>query len=239
MLEVFDLAASYGPVVAVRGVSFGVSPGEVLAVIGPNGAGKSTLAHAVAGLHRQRSGRVRLHGADLSRASAVATARAGLTLVPQGRRLFGSCTVAEHVKIASLHSRPGAMSVEQVLEVFPRLRERWQVRARSLSGGEQQMLAITRAVLLGPAVLVLDEPTEGLAPSMVTLVGELVGRLRDQGIATLLMEQHGGFPFSVADRVLYLDRGALQGPVEAPAAPASAGRHSDRRAGGSNDKGVT
>ena len=238
MLEVSELSASYGAVQAVRGVSFSVSPGEVLAVVGPNGAGKSTLAHAVAGLHRQRSGRVRLDGTQLPSSGPVPVARAGLTMVPQGRRLFGSCTVAEHVKIATIHARPGAMTVEQVLEVFPRLRERWPVRARSLSGGEQQMLAITRAVLLGPSVLVLDEPTEGLAPSVVSLVGELVGRLRAQGVATLLMEQHGGFPFSIADRVLSLDRGVLQGPADVSGVPALPGTRPDPPSDGSNDEGA-
>lgn len=221
MLEVSAMKASYGAVEAVRGATLSLATGEVLAVIGPNGAGKSTLAHAITGVHKRRTGRVVLDGRDLTGASAVTISRAGMTLVPQGRRLFGSCTVAEHVMLTSIHRRPGALPLDDILELFPRLRERWNVRAKALSGGEQQILSIARAALLGPSVIVLDEPTEGLAPSIVDLVGQLIGRLRDQGVATLLMEQHGGFPFTVADRVLTIDRGVLQtadgtGPADGP-----------------------
>ncbi|MBX6356119.1 MAG: ABC transporter ATP-binding protein [Micromonosporaceae bacterium] len=217
MLEVTRLQASYGAVQAVRGVSFVLSPGEVLAVVGPNGAGKSTLANALAGVHKNRTGAVRLNGRDISGASPVTISRAGLTLAPQGRRVFASCTVAEHVKLAVRHARPGAMSSDDLLELFPRLRDRWRVRARSLSGGEQQMLAIARAVLPGPSVIVLDEPTEGLAPGIVAAVGELIRRLRGRGVATLLMEQGGGFPLAVADRVLTIERGVLRPPPAGPA----------------------
>ena len=215
MLVVEDLSASYGAVQAVRRVSFHVAAGEVLAVIGPNGAGKSTLANVLAGLHRSRSGRIVLDGTDLGSARTTQTARAGLTLVPQGRRVFGSCTVAEHVALAGAHARPGAIRVEQVLTHFSRLRDRWSVRARQLSGGEQQMLAITRAVLLGPRVLVLDEPTEGLAPAIVTAVAGLVGDLRDQGLAVVLMEQPGPFVATLADRTVTMDRGLLSDVVHA------------------------
>lgn len=209
MLEVDGLRATYGAVQAVRGASLTLAPGEVLAVLGPNGAGKSTLANALAGLHRSRTGRVVLDGTDLSDARATSTARAGIVLVPQGRRVFGSCSVAEHVRLAGTHARPGALDPEELLAIFPRLRDRWSVRARQLSGGEQQMLAITRAVLLGPRVLVLDEPTEGLAPSIVGSVQSLVHLLRDRGVAVLLMERPGPFPDAVAARVATMDRGEL------------------------------
>ena len=230
MLEVERLRARHGSVQAVRDVTFRLAPGEVLAVLGPNGAGKSTLANAVAGLHAARSGQVRLDGADLSHARSTVLARHGITLVPQGRRVFGSCTVAEHVALARARARSGAPELDELLELFPRLRDRWRVRARQLSGGEQQMLAITRAVLLGPAVLILDEPTEGLAPSIVSAVGGLVGLLRTRGAAVLLMERPGAFPDAVADRAVTMDRGLL---VDEDRRVPTTGRPAPHGAGGS------
>jgi branched-chain amino acid transport system ATP-binding protein len=215
MFAVEELSASYGAVQAVRRVSFQVDAGQVLAVAGPNGAGKSTLANAVAGLHRTASGRILLDGVDLSSSRTTRVARAGITLVPQGRRVFGSCTVAEHVDLAESRARAGALRIEQVLTHFPRLHDRWTVRARQLSGGEQQMLAITRAVLLGPRVLVLDEPTEGLAPTIVSSVAGLVRDLRDQGVAVVLMEQPGPFVDTLADRTVTMDRGLISDAVRA------------------------
>lgn len=209
MLEVEGLSASYGAIQAVRNVSFRLTPGQVLAVLGPNGAGKSTLANAVCGLHKPTAGALRVAGRDLARARPTVIARAGVTVVPQGRRVFGSCTVAEHVALAQLHARPSAVPLDDLLEIFPRLKERWSVRARQLSGGEQQMLAVVRAVLLGPSVLVLDEPTEGLAPSIVSSVGNLVGVLRGREVATLLMERPGPFPYAVADTVATMERGEM------------------------------
>ena len=224
MLEVDDLRATYGAVQAVRGASLRVESGEVLAVLGPNGAGKSTLANALAGLHKARTGRIALGGADLSQARATAVARAGIALVPQGRRVFGSCTVAEHVKLAGANARPGAAGTEEVLDIFPGLRARWSVRARQLSGGEQQMLALLRAVLLGPQVLVLDEPTEGLAPSIVSSVGDLIRLLRTRGVGILLMERPGPFPEALADRVATMDRGELSTTNPLPAVSAGSPR---------------
>jgi branched-chain amino acid transport system ATP-binding protein len=209
MLELRDIRASHGPVEAVRGVSLTVPDGSVLAVIGDNGAGKTTLARAVAGLHRPRRGDVRTQARDLSRGSALETARAGVALVPQGRRLFGSLTVEQHLAVTRRHRRERAMAVEELLELFPHLRTRRTVRARSLSGGEQQMLAIARAVLLGPDVVVMDEPTEGLAPAVVELVGALIARLREDGVSVLLLEQRGAFPLAVADEVLEMERGVI------------------------------
>ena len=210
MLEVADLRARYGRAQVVRGVSLTVPAGSVLAVVGGNGAGKSTMARAINGTHRARTGSVRVSGQDVSTLSAVRTARSGIALVPQGRRLFGSLTVAEHFAVARLHARDRALSTDELLALFPRLGERHKVRARSLSGGEQQMLSIARAVLAGPDVLVLDEPTEGLAPAVVELVARLIRRLRTDGVAVLLFEQNGGFPFEVADQVLAIERGEVR-----------------------------
>src|SRR3954451_1682489 len=159
------------------------------------------LARAVAGLHRGRGGEIRTQARDLSRCSAPETARAGVTLVPQGRRLLGSLTVAQHLAVTRLHRRPRALPVDELLDLFPQLRERLGVRARALSGGEQQMLAIARTVM--------DEPTEGLAPAVVRLIGALVARLRDDGVSVLLMDQHGAFPPAVADEVVEMERGVI------------------------------
>lgn len=210
MFEVVNLRACHGPAEVVRGVSLRVSDAEVIAVMGPNGAGKTTLARAIAGLHRAKQGVVRLNGRDISRWSAVEVARAGVTLVPQGRRLFSSLTVAEHLTLASRHRRPRALSAEELLELFPQLGERLKVRARSLSGGEQQMLAIARAVVLGPDVLVMDEPTEGLAPSVVQLVSRLIAQLRARSVGILVLEQNRVFASDVADEVLAMDRGVIK-----------------------------
>jgi branched-chain amino acid transport system ATP-binding protein len=220
MLEVEDLTATYGAVQAVRGATFRVSAGEVLAVVGSNGAGKSTLANAVAGLHRSRTGRVVLEGRDLGKARTTSIVRAGISLVPQGRRVFGSCTVAEHVRLAGSHAASDAVPLEELLTIFPKLHNRWSVRARQLSGGEQQMLAITRAVLLGPRVVVLDEPTEGLAPSIVSAVADLVRLMRQRGVIVILMEQSGPFPNALADRVATMDRGLVSVVQAVPAAAA-------------------
>jgi branched-chain amino acid transport system ATP-binding protein len=209
MLEIAELHAYFGRAEAVRGVSLDVPRGRIVAVVGPNGAGKSTLAYAVCGLHAPRTGTVRMDGRDVSALRPPDIARAGLTLVPQGRRVFGSLTVGEHLDVAGKNARRGALSRAEVLEIFPSLGARRRVHARMLSGGEQQMLAIARAVLLGPAFIVLDEPTEGLAPAVVELVGALLRRLRDTDVGVLLMEQARRFPFDVADVVHSMDRGAL------------------------------
>jgi branched-chain amino acid transport system ATP-binding protein len=130
--------------------------------------------------------------------------------------VFASPTTATHFAVARRHSRSWAFSNDELLELFPNLRRRLNVRGRSLSGGEQQMLAIGRAVLLGPAALIMDEPTEGLAPAVVALVARLIERLRDRGVAVLLLEQVGGFPFQVADEVLAMDRGVVTGAATRP-----------------------
>jgi branched-chain amino acid transport system ATP-binding protein len=218
MLEVEHLRAWHGAAVVVRGVSFSVAPGRTTAIVGSNGAGKTTLARALAGLHRGREGRVLLDGRDLSRGTATSVARGGLRLVPQGRRLFPSLTVSEHFALATRGASADAITAAELLEIFPNLERRAKVRAKLLSGGEQQMLAIARAVLPGPRVIVLDEPTEGLAPAIVDLVATLVTTLRDRGVAVLLLEQPGPFPARVADEVLHIDRGVIRAPEPVAAA---------------------
>jgi branched-chain amino acid transport system ATP-binding protein len=181
--------------------------------LGRAGTGDDDLE---ASLHAARSGTVRVDGRTLPAGDPIASARAGIAIVPQGRRVFRSLTVAEHLTIASRGTRDrGGLSRDELFDVFPRLAERLGVRARALSGGEQQMLAIARAVCTAPSVLVLDEPTEGLAPAIVDAVGALVTRLAATGVAVLLTEQQGAFPHAVASRVLHLHRGVVE-PVAAP-----------------------
>jgi branched-chain amino acid transport system ATP-binding protein len=212
MLEVSNLSARYGQAQVVREVTFSVAPGEAVALVGANGAGKTTALRAIGGLHQVRTGTVRLDGEDLSRASTVATARAGLVLVPQGRRLFGSLTVSEHVRLAESRRSDvkDRLTSEEVFGFFPQLAQRLSVRAGSLSGGEQQMLAITRAVLQGPRYILLDEPTEGLSPSMVAVVAGLVTQLPARGMGLVITEQSStSHVLATATRHLTMDRGRV------------------------------
>jgi branched-chain amino acid transport system ATP-binding protein len=215
VLEVDELHASYGPAEVVRGVTFTVQPGHIAAIVGPNGAGKSTLANALTGLHAERTGRVTVAGVTVRRGDPVAAARAGIALVPQGRRVFGSLTVAEHFDLAARHSSATALTRADVLDQLPRLAERLGVRARALSGGEQQMLAVARAVLAGPQVLILDEGTEGLSPAVTGHIAELVADLAATGVAVLLLEQSAASVGVPGADWLALDRGTL---VAEPAA---------------------
>lgn len=218
MLEIEDLHAYYGGAEALRGVTLTLAPGRVLAVIGPNGAGKSTLAKALCGLHAARTGGVRVEGVQLPAGNAVRAARAGLGLVPQGRRVFGSLTVGEHLDVAQRHRRPEAMSRDELLRRLPRLRERLGVRARALSGGEQQMLAVARALLTGPRYLVMDEPTEGLSPAVVAQIAELTADLAAAGMGVLLLEQDAAAVAGLATECLHMARGALTEPHTEPGA---------------------
>ena len=227
MLEVANLSARYGQAQVVRDVTLHVEPGEAVAHVGHNGAGKTTLLRAIGGLHQDRSGSIRLDGDDLSRASTVATARSGLVLVPQGRRLFASLTVAEHLRLSESRRRKSSadrLTTEDVFEFFPQLAKRLNVRASSLSGGEQQMLAITRAVLQGPSFVLLDEPTEGLSPTMVDVVSRLVTELPARGLGLLITEQAAtSHVLTTAARHLTMERGRITGDDAAPApAPAPA-----------------
>jgi branched-chain amino acid transport system ATP-binding protein len=220
VLEIQGLRAFYGSAEAVRGLTFSLAPGQVLAIVGPNGAGKSTLAKALCGLHSARSGSVQVDGTKVSAGNAVAAARAGLGLVPQGRRVFGSLTVGEHLDVAQRHRRPEGMSREELLGRLPRLRERLGVRARALSGGEQQMLAVARALLGGPRYLIMDEPTEGLSPAVVAQIAELSTDVAAAGVGVLLLEQDAGAVSGLATDCLHIARGVLtETQTEASADP--------------------
>ncbi|MCR8725016.1 ABC transporter ATP-binding protein [Frigidibacter sp. ROC022] len=216
MLEIADIAAGYGPVRVLEGLSLKVPAGQVTCVMGRNGAGKSTMLKAVMGLVRVEAGTVALEGQRIERLEAHRVPGLGIGYVPQGRRLFGDMTVAENIAIGLRTRGRGAATRERVLDLFPRLRERLGQLSRTLSGGEQQMLAVARALCLEPKLLMLDEPTEGLQPSMIALIREVVLRLRDEGVAVLLVEQRVDAVLAMADRVAFMTGGHVAEVVPAP-----------------------
>ncbi len=207
LLEVKDLVAGYEGSRVLNGVSLSVDTGEAVAVLGRNGVGKTTLMESIMGLVRASSGQVLINGVNLARRSPSVLARAGVGIVPQGRRVFASLTVEEHLLIAA--RKRGEWTVESVMELMPRLGERRTNLGSQLSGGEQQMLAIGRALVGNPKLLVLDEPSDGLAPAVVTQVGEVLTRLRSTGLAVLLVEQDLRLAFDVAERVLVMQKGEI------------------------------
>ncbi|MDQ2780831.1 MAG: ABC transporter ATP-binding protein [Pseudomonadota bacterium] len=210
MLDIEALCAAYGEAQVLDNVSMRVAEGEIVAVLGRNGMGKTSLVRSVMGLGMPRvtAGRVRLDGADLVglRSNEIAGRRIGY--VPQGRRLFPSLTVLEHLQILDRGSA-GAWSVRRVFDTFPRLEERKSHRGNQLSGGERQMLAIGRALMTGPRIVLMDEPTEGLAPVMVELVETVLATLRQEGLGILLVEQNLYSALAVADRVCIFETGRV------------------------------
>jgi branched-chain amino acid transport system ATP-binding protein len=212
-LAVTELEVRYGPVVAVRGVSLEVAPGEIVGLIGPNGAGKSSTLHAIMGLVRPSGGDVRLGERSLRGRPPEAVARSGVALVPEGRRIFGELTVDENLRLglSGRRSPDGAeQDVERVLEMFPVVREFRARHAGALSGGQQQQLAIARALVAAPDVLLLDEPSLGLSPTVTDTVFDALAAIREQGIAVLLVEQRAQRTVALADRSLVLANGAVR-----------------------------
>jgi branched-chain amino acid transport system ATP-binding protein len=210
MLEVVDLCSAYGEAQVLNGVSMRVAEGEIVALLGRNGMGKTSLVRSVMGLGSPRitGGRVSIDGADLAGLRSHQIAAKGIGYVPQGRRLFPSLTVLEHLEMLD-HGRPGAWTVQRVFDAFPRLQERRSHRASQISGGERQMLAIGRALMTGPRILLMDEPTEGLAPVMVELVESILASLRKEGLGILLVEQNLYSALAVADRVYIFETGRV------------------------------
>ncbi|MGB7269395.1 MAG: ABC transporter ATP-binding protein [Albidovulum sp.] len=215
MLQLEGVEAGYDDVQVLRGLSLEVTSGEVLCVMGRNGAGKSTMMKAIMGLVPVTAGSVTLDGIRVSGLAAHKVPRQGIAYVPQGRRLFGELTVAENIEIGLMTRKRDARVRDNVLELFPRLRERMGQVSRTLSGGEQQMLAIARALCLEPKVLLLDEPTEGLQPSMIALIRDTVVALKATGVATVLVEQRVDAALSVADRIAFVVGGAVAETIPA------------------------
>jgi len=213
MLDVRDLRVSYGPVQALAGISLEVREGEIVALIGANGAGKSSLIHAVAGLAPAAGGKVAFRGEEVLGLPSHRIFRRGIALCPEGRMVLGGLTVEENLKLAA----PGRRSFADLYELFPRLGERASSRGASLSGGEAQMLAIARALAQEPELLLLDEPSLGLAPNAVQAIFALLPQLRNRGLTILLVEQNLVQALRAADRAYLLESGriARQGPAEA------------------------
>ena len=206
-LEVEGVHTYYGESHVLQGISLRVDRGEVLAILGRNGMGKTTLIRTIVGFTPPREGRVLYEGTEITRLPPFRMVALGMALVPQGRRVFPSLSVRENLDVA--RRGEGRWSLEQVYALFPRLRDRAGNRANKLSGGEQQMLAIGRALMSNPDLLLMDEPTEGLAPLLVREVGRVITELKRSGLSILLVEQNLALALSVADRVHVLSRGQI------------------------------
>lgn len=206
-LTISGLDCFYGEVQVLYGLDLVLNRGEVLCLFGRNGAGKTTTLKAIMGLVPPSAGSIRLGGQELTGLPAHEVPKAGVAYVPQGRRLFAEMTVAENIEIGLMARGKGKAVRENVLDLFPLLRQRLRQRSGTLSGGEQQMLAMARALCLEPQVLLLDEPTEGLMPSMIAKIRETVSKLRDMNVSTILVEQRVDAVLSVADRVCFIENG--------------------------------
>lgn len=218
MLAAENLVASYGAVPVLENVSFSLARGEVLALLGRNGVGKTTLMRALMGLIPSRRGKIELDGAPIGRAPAHAIARLGMALVPQGRGILGKLTVAENIAAGMRACGPRQpLSVGEAIAPFSFLKERLGDRAGSLSGGQQQQLALARAIVCRPKVLLLDEPSEGVQPNIVAEIGRLIRQLSEQtGLAVLLVEQNIELALATAHRCLVMEKGRIvhEGPAE-------------------------
>ena len=212
LLELEGVEVRYGRIAAVRDLTLELGAGEIVGLIGPNGAGKSTTLHAIAGLIPTAAGEIRLAGSSLRGARPEDVARAGISLVPEGRRIFGDFTVEENLRLglAARRDDAGAAALGDVYELFPVLAEMRGRHAGALSGGQQQQLAIGRALVAGPDVLLLDEPSLGLAPTIVDLVFEALAAIRERGVSVLLVEQRAQRTVAFADRTYVLGNGELR-----------------------------
>jgi branched-chain amino acid transport system ATP-binding protein len=211
MLSVSNLSSSYGAIRAVRDVSLEVPAGSLVALVGSNGAGKSTTLISIAGLHKPDSGTVTLDGKDVTGQAAHKLVRKGLCLVPEGRMVVAPLTVRENLELSAYgyQGRGFEQRLKEIYELFPRLADRRSQISGSLSGGEQQMLALGRALMTGPSVLLLDEPSMGLAPSIVDLVFEAIVNIHASGQSILLVEQNAALALAIADHAYVMERGSI------------------------------
>ena len=209
ILEVDDIHTYYGDAYVLQGLSLKLEQGQILGLLGRNGVGKTTLVKSVVGFNPPRRGRIVFKGADVTRISSFETVRSGMGLVPQGRRVFPSLSVEENLKVAERgHGRHG-WNLQRVYALFPRLQERRSQRAKTLSGGEQQMLAIGRGLMTNPDCLIMDEPSEGLAPIIIQGVWEAIGKLKEEGLSILLVEQNAALALKLVDYVHVMSKGRV------------------------------
>jgi branched-chain amino acid transport system ATP-binding protein len=209
MLQLRSIDCFYGEVQVLRGFSIELARDEVLCLLGRNGAGKTTALKAIMGLVRTRSGSIRLSDVELTRLPPHEVPGHGVGYVPQGRRLFSELTVEQNLEIGLMARNRGRPALERAIAIFPVIGERMKQRAGSLSGGEQQMLAIARALCLEPKVLLLDEPTEGLMPAMISRIRAAVSALKAQGVSTILVEQRVDAVLPIADRIAFVEHGRV------------------------------
>ena len=210
MLQIESLNSFYGNVQVLRDFSVSVAAGEILCLLGRNGAGKTTALKSILGLLPPRSGRRMLDGKDISGLAAEDIPRQGIGYVPQGRRLFTELTVRENLEVGLMTRRSGRAVLDRAVSYFPVLTDRFNQQAGTLSGGEQSMVAIARALCVEPRLIMLDEPTEGLMPSMIQAIRDVVTRLRADGVAVLLVEQRIDAVLGAADRIAFMDQGRVQ-----------------------------
>jgi branched-chain amino acid transport system ATP-binding protein len=207
ILRVEDIHTYYGDAYVLQGLSLDLAEGQILGILGRNGVGKTTLVNSIVGFNRPRRGRIVFKGSEITRLSSFETIRHGMGLVPQGRRVFASLTVEENLRVAQAGN--GAWTLPRVYELFPRLEERRRQRAKTLSGGEQQMLAIARGLMTNPDCLIMDEPSEGLAPIIIQAVWHAVSKLKAQGLSILLVEQNAALALQLVDYVHVISKGRV------------------------------
>ncbi len=209
ILEVQDIHTYYGDAYVLQGLSLQLEQGQILGVLGRNGVGKTTLVSSIVGFNPPRQGKIFFKGVDITRTASFETVRSGMGLVPQGRRVFPTLSVEENLVVAERNIDRHGWNLERVYALFPRLQERRNQRAKTLSGGEQQMLAIGRALMTNPDCLIMDEPSEGLAPIIIQGVWEAIGKLKEKGLSILLVEQNASLALRLVDYVHVLSKGKV------------------------------
>jgi branched-chain amino acid transport system ATP-binding protein len=209
ILDVQNIHTYYGDAHVLQGLSLQLGQGQILGLLGRNGVGKTTLVNSIVGFIPPRRGKIVFKGIDITGASSFETVRSGMGLVPQGRRVFPTLTVEENLLVAERNAQRHGWNLRRVYELFPRLRERRNQRARTLSGGEQQMLAIGRGLMTNPDCLIMDEPSEGLAPIIIQGVWEAIGKLKREGLSILLVEQNTALALKLVDYVHVMSKGQV------------------------------